>query len=69
MELERSGTHRAQLFWRWTMGFNANAYSIHWWAYWFAILCVLTGAIGLLLSGPVITDWYAWAQSAHIVSR
>jgi len=40
---------RMALFWRWTMGFNANAASIHYWAFWFAILCVITGAIGLLL--------------------
>ena len=68
IEVEGSGTHRAQLFWRWTMGFNANAASIHVWAFWFAILCVVAGAIGLLLSGTVVKDWFTWAQSAHIVA-
>lgn len=68
IEVEGPGTHRAQLFWRWTMGFNANAASIHVWAFWFAILCVVAGAIGLLLSGPVIKDWYSWAQSVHIAA-
>jgi photosynthetic reaction center M subunit len=68
MQIEGPGTHRAQLFWRWTMGFNANAASIHYWAWWFAVLCVITGAIGLLLSGTVIHDWYAWAEKAHIVA-
>lgn len=37
IEVEGSGTHRAQLFWRWVMGFNANADSITSWAFWFAI--------------------------------
>ena len=32
---------RAALFWRWTMGFNATAESIHRWAWWFAVLCPL----------------------------
>ncbi len=68
IEVEGSGTHRAQLFWRWVMGFNANADSIHVWAFWFAILCVVAGAIGLLLSGTVIKDWFTWAQSVHIVA-
>ena len=68
IEIEGPGTHRAQLFWRWTMGFNANAASIHVWAFWFAILCVIAGAVGLLLSGTVIKDWYTWAQSVHIVA-
>jgi photosynthetic reaction center M subunit len=68
MEIEGPGTHRAQLFWRWAMGFNANAASIHFWAFWFAILCVVAGAIGLLLSGTVIQDWYAWAQQVGIAA-
>ena len=29
---------RGALFWRWTMGFNATAESIHRWAWWFAVL-------------------------------
>jgi len=68
MQIEGPGTHRAQLFWRWTMGFNANAASIHYWAWWFAIMCVITGAIGLLLSGTLIHSWFEWAQTAHIVA-
>ena len=61
-----TGTERAQLFWRWTMGFNANAYSIHLWAFWFAWLCGVTGAIGVLLSGTLVTDWFQWAIDARI---
>ncbi|GAB4111657.1 MAG: hypothetical protein OHK0050_11180 [Roseiflexaceae bacterium] len=68
MVAESSGTHRAQLFWRWVMGWNANSYNIHIWAWWFAALCGITGAIGLLLSGTVIHDWYAWAETVHIVA-
>ncbi len=68
MMAEGPGTHRAQLFWRWVMGFNANSYNIHLWAWWFAALCGITGAIGLLLSGTVIKDWYVWAETVHIVA-
>lgn len=68
MWAEGAGTHRAQLFWRWCMGWNANSLSIHYWAWWFAALCGITGAIGLLLSGPVVKDWYAWALEARIVA-
>ncbi|TDQ82939.1 photosynthetic reaction center M subunit [Dongia mobilis] len=65
-ELEQSvdrGTaaERAALFWRWTMGFNATMESIHRWAWWFAVLCPLTGGIGILLTGTVVDDWYLWA--------
>jgi photosynthetic reaction center M subunit len=51
---------RAALFWRWTMGFNATAESIHRWAWWFAVLCPLTGAIGIILTGPVVDNWFDW---------
>jgi photosynthetic reaction center M subunit len=68
MQVEGPGTHRSQLFWRWTMGFNANAASIHYWAWWFAALCAITGGVGLLLSGTVIDDWFLWAQRAGIVA-
>lgn len=61
-----TGTERAQLFWRWTMGFNANAYSIHLWAFWFAWLTGITGAIGVLLSGTLVQDWFQWAIEARI---
>ncbi|HEU4323924.1 MAG TPA: bifunctional photosynthetic reaction center subunit L/M [Roseiflexaceae bacterium] len=67
-EIEGPGTHRAQLFWRWVMGFNANAASIHYWSWWFAALCGITGAIGLLLSLTAIPDWFAWGEQARIVS-
>jgi photosynthetic reaction center M subunit len=52
---------RGALFWRWTMGFNATAESIHRWAWWFAVLCTLTGGIGILLTGTVVDNWYLWA--------
>ncbi len=51
---------RAALFWRWTMGFNATMESIHRWAWWFAVLCTLTGGIGILLTGTVVDNWYEW---------
>lgn len=68
MVVEGAGTHRAQLFWRWTMGFNANSYNIHLWAWWFAALCAITGAIGILISGTLVDNWFVWAQNAHIVA-
>ena len=51
---------RGALFWRWTMGFNATAESIHRWAWWFAVLCPLCGGIGILLTGTVVDNWYLW---------
>jgi len=45
---------RAAIFWRWTMGFNANFESIHRWLWWFATLTTLTGGIGILLTGTVV---------------
>ncbi len=57
-----TGSERAALFWRWTMGFNASMEGIHRWAWWFAVLCPITGGIGILLTGTGVDDWYGWAQ-------
>ena len=57
-----TAAERAGLFWRWTMGFNATYESIHRWAWWFAVLCPITGGIGILLTGTVVDNWYLWAQ-------
>lgn len=57
-----TASERAALFWRWTMGFNASMESIHRWAWWFAVLCPLTGGIGILLTGTVVDNWYLWAM-------
>jgi photosynthetic reaction center M subunit len=43
------------------MGFNATMESIHRWAWWFAVLCPITGGIGILLTGTVVDNWYLWA--------
>ena len=56
-----TASERAALFWRWTMGFNATMESIHRWAWWFAVLCPLTGGIGILLTSTVVDNWYLWA--------
>ncbi len=55
-----TASERAALFWRWTMGFNASIESIHRWAWWFAVLCTLTGGIGILLTGTAVDNWYQW---------
>jgi photosynthetic reaction center M subunit len=62
-----TASERAALFWRWTMGFNASMESIHRWAYWFAILCPITGGIGILLTGTVVDNWYDWGIKHGIV--
>lgn len=62
-----TASERAALFWRWTMGFNASMESIHRWAWWFAMLCTLTGGIGILLTGTVVDDWTAWGIKHGIV--
>jgi photosynthetic reaction center M subunit len=56
-----TAAERAALFWRWTMGFNATMESVHRWAWWFAVLCPLTGGIGILLTGTAVDNWYLWA--------
>jgi photosynthetic reaction center M subunit len=55
-----TASERAALFWRWTMGFNASMESIHRWAWWFAVLCPLTGGIGIILTGTAVDNWYTW---------
>ena len=55
-----TAVERASLFWRWTMGFNANFESIHRWIFWFAILTGIAGGIGILLTGTVVDNWYLW---------
>jgi photosynthetic reaction center M subunit len=62
-----TASERAALFWRWTMGFNATTESIHRWAWWFAVLCPLTGGIGMLLTGTVVDNWYLWGIKHGIV--
>ena len=61
-----TASERAALFWRWTMGFNATMESIHRWGWWFAVLCPLTGGIGILLTGTVVDNWYLWAVKHHV---
>jgi photosynthetic reaction center M subunit len=60
-----TAAERGALFWRWCMGFNASFESIHRWAWWFAVLCPLTGGIGILLTGTVVDNWYLWAVERH----
>ncbi|MCS6772610.1 MAG: hypothetical protein NZ693_00645 [Thermoflexales bacterium] len=70
-EIEKSdeGTHRSQLFWRWIMGFNATAHSIHVWALGFASLVAIAGAIGVITSAPFFEpNWFLWGCRADIVS-
>jgi photosynthetic reaction center M subunit len=55
-----TAAERSMLFWRWCMGFNASMESIHRWAWWFAVLTVVTGGIGILLTGTVVENWYLW---------
>jgi photosynthetic reaction center M subunit len=62
-----TAAERSAIFWRWTMGFNATMESIHRWAWWFAVLTTLTGGIGIILSGPVVENWYLWGQKHGIV--
>ena len=61
-----TAAERSQLFWRWTMGWNATMESIHRWVWWFAFLTTFTGAIGILLTGTVVDNWYLWAVKHNI---
>ncbi|MEM9145143.1 MAG: photosynthetic reaction center subunit M [Pseudomonadota bacterium] len=62
-----TATERAALFWRWTMGFNATMEGIHRWAWWFAVLTVITGGIGILITGPIVENWFEWGVAHGIV--
>ena len=63
-----TAAERAGLFWRWTMGFNATFESWHRWGWWFAVLCPLTGGIGILLTGTVVDNWYLWGVKHGIAA-
>jgi len=64
-----TAAERTMIFWRWTMGFNANMESIHRWAWWFAVLTTFTGGIGILITGPVVDNWYLWGQKHGLVPQ
>ncbi|MGQ9813818.1 MAG: photosynthetic reaction center subunit M [Candidatus Roseilinea sp.] len=66
-ESSTEGTHRAQLLWRWVMGFNATATSIHTWAIGIAVVSMVAGALGVIFSGTLEPDWFQWACRAGIV--
>ncbi len=55
-----SGSHKSMLFWRWTMGFNANPKTIHDWLLWFSMGTVLASALGIITTGTLVKDWYVW---------
>ena len=70
-EITDPGTamERGSLFWRWTMGFNANFDSVHRWLFTFATLTTLTGGIGILLTGTVVDNWYLWGVKHGIAPQ
>jgi photosynthetic reaction center M subunit len=68
IEDSETGSHRAMLFWRWIMGFNATPHTIHQWALGFATLVAVAGAIGVLTSGPAEPNWFLWGCRAQIVT-
>jgi photosynthetic reaction center M subunit len=64
-----SGSQKAALFWRWTMGFNAMPKSIHDWLYWFAVGVVVSSAIGIAATGTMTNDWYVWGVDHGTVQQ
>ena len=64
-----TAAERAALFWRWTMGFNATVESIHRWAWWFATLVTFVGALGILLSGTAVDNWFEWGVKHGLAVR
>jgi photosynthetic reaction center M subunit len=64
-----TAAERAALFWRWTMGFNATVESIHRWSWWFATLCTFSGALGILLSGTAVDNWFEWGVKHGLAVR
>jgi photosynthetic reaction center M subunit len=70
-EITDPGTamERGSLFWRWTMGFNANFDSVHRWLFTFSTLTTLTGGIGILMTGTVVDNWYLWGVKHGIAPQ
>ena len=64
-----SGSQKAMLFWRWTMGFNAFPKSIHDWLWWFAVGTVLASGVGILATGVMTNDWYVWGVDHGTVAQ
>jgi photosynthetic reaction center M subunit len=64
-----SGSHKSMLFWRWTMGFNANPKTIHDWLWWFSVGTVLSSALGIITTGTIVKDWYVWGVDHGWVSQ
>jgi len=64
-----SGSQKAALFWRWTMGANAFPKSIHDWLWWFAVGVVLSSGLGILSTGVVTNDWYVWGVDHGTVAQ
>ncbi len=64
-----SGSDKAALFWKWTMGFNAYPKSIHDWLWWFGVGTVLSSGIGILTTGVLTNDWYVWGVDHGTVAR
>jgi photosynthetic reaction center M subunit len=64
-----SGSQKAALFWKWTMGFNAFPKSIHDWLWWFAVGVVLSSGIGILSTGVVTNNWYVWGVDHGTVKQ
>jgi photosynthetic reaction center M subunit len=64
-----SGSQKAMLFWRWTMGFNALPKTIHDWLWWFAVGTVLSSGIGILSTGVITNDWYVWGVDHGTVKQ
>ena len=64
-----SGSQKAALFWKWTMGFNAFPKSIHDWLWWYAVGTVLASGIGILTTGVITNDWYVWGVDHGTVAQ
>jgi photosynthetic reaction center M subunit len=64
-----SGSQKSMLFWRWTMGWNANPKTIHDWLYWFGVGTVLASAIGIIATGTMTKDWYVWGVDHGTVQQ
>ncbi len=64
-----SGSHKSMLFWRWTMGFNANPKTIHDWIWWFSVGVVISSAIGIISTGWITNDWYVWGVDNGTVQQ
>jgi len=64
-----SGSIKAMLFWKWTMGFNATPKSIHVWLWAFPAALGTACFCGIMANGIFTDNWYVWGVDHGTVKQ